>query len=162
MKKDNAPAFSPSERHILRLVQGNLPDSATPYADIAREVGVTEGEVLNLLSKLKENGQIRRFGATLRHQQAGYGHNAMVAWFAESEHDIDAVGQAMADRSEISHCYLRVNCYDWPYNLYTMIHGRNQSDCQRVVKELLEETGLRQYEILFSVKELKKTSMQYF
>ncbi len=34
--------FSPVEYAILRIVQKNLPDSATPYADIAREVGTTE------------------------------------------------------------------------------------------------------------------------
>ena len=162
MTLKNKPAFTPVERQILKIVQDDLPDSATPFADIAATVGTSEQQVVDLIRSMKDLGTIRRFGATLRHQQAGYGFNAMVAWYAEEDHDLDSVGRAMAARPEISHCYLRRNCYDWPYNLYTMIHGRNRSDCQRVVQELQQETGLRQYEILFSDQELKKTSMRYF
>ncbi|NLY42101.1 MAG: Lrp/AsnC family transcriptional regulator [Desulfovibrionales bacterium] len=154
--------FTSEERHILRIVQDTLPDSATPYADIAALTGTTEDVVLNLLRTLKTGGQIRRFGATLRHQQAGYSFNAMVAWYVEEGMDVDEAGQIMAARPEISHCYLRRNCMDWPYNIYTMIHGRNQDDCMHVVQELIKQTGVTQYDILFSLKELKKTSMRYF
>lgn len=154
--------FTETERQILRIVQATLPDSATPFADIATLVGSTEDEVLALLTKLKEGGQIRRFGATLRHQQAGYKFNAMVAWYVEDGFDVDAVGRIMAARPEISHCYLRRNCMDWPYNVYTMIHGKSREDCMRVVEELCEQTGVTQYDTLFSQKELKKTSMKYF
>lgn len=154
--------FTPQEQQILRIVQGTLPDSATPYADIATQAGATEEDVLGLLRKLKDGGQIRRFGATLRHQQAGYSFNAMVAWYVEDGMQEDEVGRIMAARPEISHCYLRRNCMDWPYNIYTMIHGRNQDDCMRVVQELVEQTGVTQYDMLFSKKELKKTSMRYF
>ncbi|GAB1409086.1 siroheme decarboxylase subunit beta [Desulfovibrionales bacterium] len=154
--------FTPQEQHILRIVQDTLPDSATPYADIAAQVGCTENLVLDLLRKLKDGGQIRRFGATLRHQQAGYSFNAMVAWYVEDGMDVDKAGRIMAARPEISHCYLRRNCMDWPYNIYTMIHGRTQDDCMHVVQELIAQTGVTQYDILFSQKELKKTSMRYF
>jgi DNA-binding Lrp family transcriptional regulator len=124
--------------------------------------GSTEDEVLALLRKLKAGGQIRRFGATLRHQQAGYGFNAMVAWYIEEGFDPDDVGRIMARRPEISHCYQRPSCMDWPYDMYTMIHGKSREDCMQVVQELMEQTGVTQYEMLFSIKELKKTSMEYF
>ena len=154
--------FTQTEHDILRIVQDTLPDSATPYADIARMTGCTEDEVLALLKKLKAGGQIRRFGATLRHQQAGYGFNAMVAWYIEEGFDPDDVGRIMARRPEISHCYQRPSCMDWPYDMYTMIHGKSREDCMQVVRELMEQTGVTQYEMLFSIKELKKTSMEYF
>ncbi|MGE4441924.1 MAG: Lrp/AsnC family transcriptional regulator [Desulfomicrobium sp.] len=154
--------FTQTENAILRIVQDTLPDSATPYADIALRTGSTEEEVLSLLTKLKQGGQIRRFGATLRHQQAGYGFNAMVAWYIEEGFDPDEVGGIMATRPEISHCYLRPSCMDWPYDMYTMIHGKSRDDCMQVVRELVERTGVTQYEMLFSIKELKKTSMEYF
>jgi len=157
-----AMSFSEHEKKILRIVQADLPDSQTPFADIAREAGVGEDEVLSLLGRLKTGGYIRRFGATLRHQQAGYGFNAMVAWYVDQDRDIVDIGRTMARRTEITHCYERKNCLDWPYNLYTMIHGQSRDDCQRVVEELMAETGLAQYEMLFSNEELKKTSMKYF
>ncbi len=154
--------FAENEKKVLRVTQADLPDSETPFAELAREAGISEQEVLELLHRLKEKGYIRRFGATLRHQQAGYGHNAMVAWFVHGDDNVQRVGKIMAARPEITHCYERDSCLDWPYNLYTMVHGRNREECMRVVKELVQETGVDQYEMLFSYEELKKTSMQYF
>ena len=149
------------DREILRLVQGNLPDSATPYADIAAAVGTDEGHVLGLLTGMVENGGIRRFGATLKHQKAGYAANVMVAWYVPEE-DVDRIGAIMSERPEISHCYHRVNCLEWPYNLYTMVHGRSTEACRAVVESLCRTTGLDDYAMLFSLKELKKVSMRYF
>ncbi|WP_045212804.1 siroheme decarboxylase subunit beta [Desulfonatronovibrio magnus] len=154
--------FSDKEKKVLKVVQADLPDSLEPYADIARMAGVKEEDVLNLLQRLKTGGYIRRFGATLRHQQAGYGFNSMVAWYVEDDSDLEKTGKIMAKRPEITHCYERKNCLDWPYNLYTMIHGRSKNDCARVVRELQEETGVSQCAMLFSEEELKKTSMKYF
>lgn len=154
--------FTDTEKAILRRVQGNLPDSATPFADIAREAGATEEQVLELVARLKESGAIRRFGATLRHQKAGYAHNAMVAWRLPEGTDAEAVGATMAARPEISHCYIRHTTPQWTYQLYTMVHGQNPGDHARVVAELSAATGLTDYAVLESVRELKKTSMKYF
>jgi len=162
MASDSAPTpLTDLDREILKRVQGSLPDSATPYADIAAAVGTDEAHVVSLLSRMAETGEIRRFGATLKHQKAGYGANVMVAWFVPEE-DVDRVGAIMAKRQEISHCYHRVTCMDWPYNLYTMVHGRSPEDCQAVVAAVAAETGLDDFAMLFSLKELKKVSMRYF
>ena len=160
----DAPGITPLtelDREILKRVQGTLPDSATPYADIAAAVGTDEAHVVALLSRMAETGEIRRFGATLKHQKAGYGANVMAAWFVD-EQDVDRVGALMAKRPEISHCYHRVTCLEWPYNLYTMIHGRTPEDCQAVVAAIAAETGLDDFALLFSLKELKKVSKRYF
>ena len=69
--------FTPAEQAVLRIVQDNLPDSLTPYADIAEKAGMTENQVLELLGSLKESGAIRRFGASIKHQKTGWTHNAM-------------------------------------------------------------------------------------
>lgn len=156
-----ATPLSDIDREILKRVQGSLPDSAAPYADIAAAVGTDEAHVLDLLSRMAATGEIRRFGATLKHQKAGFGANVMVAWYVPEE-DVDRIGAIMAKRPEISHCYHRVNCLDWPYNLYTMIHGRTQDTCRAVVEALCAATGLDDYAMLFSLKELKKVSMRYF
>jgi DNA-binding Lrp family transcriptional regulator len=154
--------FSEVEERILAYAGGNLPASATPYADIAAKSGTDEATVLELLTRLKDEKIIRRFGATLRHQKAGYGANAMVAWRVREEENPEKIGEMMAARSEISHCYIRKIYPQWQYNLYTMIHGKGPEDCKKVVQELISETGIEDYCILRSLKELKKTSMKYF
>jgi len=160
---DQTPAttLSDLDKEILKRVQGNLPDSATPFADIAAAVGTDEAHVLDLLSRMTESGEIRRFGATLKHQKVGYSANVMVAWYVPEE-DVDRLGAIMSARPEISHCYHRVTCMEWPYNLYTMVHGRSPEACQAVVDALCQATGIDDYAMLFSLKELKKVSMRYF
>lgn len=88
-----ARTFTEEERKILRIVQADLPDSLTPYADIAKEVGgVTEETVMNLLRELKDEGVIRRFGASIKHQRAGWGSNAMVGWRVRGL-DVESLGK---------------------------------------------------------------------
>ena len=157
-----AREFTDKERAVLRIVQKNLPDSLTPYADIAEAVGLTEADVLTLLRSLKEDGAIRRFGASLKHQKAGWTHNAMVAWKVRRE-DADAIGAKASEHPLISHCYYRPSsAEDWPYELYTMIHGRTPDEYKEVVAALIAQTSLREYAVLESLKEMKKISMTYF
>jgi siroheme decarboxylase len=160
--KSSIPVFTDTEKRVLALAGADLPDSPTPFADIALAAGCTETEVLDLITRLKEGRIIRRFGATLRHQKAGYGHNAMVAWRVDDPDEALRLGAIMAERPEISHCYVRRTYPQWKYNLYTMIHGKNPGDTSRVVEELERETGVADHQTLASLRELKKTSMRYF
>lgn len=159
---EQAKTFTSLEKLILRIVQDTLPDSPTPFADIAKSLNVDEDTVIDFLQEMKDKGYIRRFGATLRHQEAGYDCNVMVAWQIPADKDIDSIAETMVNRPEISHCYKRKSADEWPYDLYTMIHGKSEQDCKRIVSELENITGVQNYELLFSDRELKKTSMQYF
>ncbi len=154
--------FTPEERAVLRIVQKDLPDSLTPYADIAREAGVSEEAVLDLLRRLKEEGVIRRFGASIKHQRAGWSANAMVAWVVAG-HDVAPLGRSAAEHAHVSHCYYRpTSAADWPYELYTMVHGRSEEEVERVIGELRGILGLADYRVLTSIRELKKISPTYF
>lgn len=161
--------FTTTERAILRRVQVDLPDSATPYADLAREVEnelgvpVTESEVLALLQRLAESGAIRRFGASIKHQRTGWTSNVMVSWMTASSEQADAAGEVASRNQRVSHCYYRPSPgLQWPYTLYTMVHGRSPEECRAVIEDIQRETGLSEYAVLDSLKELKKTSMVYF
>ena len=118
--------------------------------------------MLTLLRSMKEDGSIRRFGASLKHQKAGFTHNAMVAWKVD-KNAVDAIGEQAAEHPLISHCYYRPSpAADWPYELYTMIHGRHPEEYKEVVEELRRTTPLREFAVLESLREMKKTSMTYF
>ncbi len=154
--------FTKVEIEILKIVQENIPDSPMPFFEIAKKVGTTEQKVISFLNNLKKEGIIRRFGATLKHQIAGYECNVMVAWKVEPEEKIDHIADIITQVPEISHCYVRKTHPSWPYNLYTMIHGRCKQDCLSIVNKIKELTHFTEYEMLFSDEELKKTSMKYF
>ncbi len=149
------------EKKIIASIQGDIPICERPYREIARKIGVDEDTVLSVLKDLNDRGMIRRFGATLRHQNSGFSANAMVAWQVPEDR-VEEVGQKMAENPAISHCYRRDPVERWPYNLYTMIHAGDPETCRAIAGKISEQTGVAEYAVLFSRKELKKTSMQYF
>lgn len=149
------------DKRVIQLVQGDLPVHPRPFAILAEKLGISEEEFVARLRSLKEQGVIRRFGATLRHQEAGFSSNAMVAWKVPEER-IKEVGKRLAKFREVTHCYQRRTDRHWPYNVYTMIHGDDETECYRIARRMSEETGVEAYVLLFSEKEFKKTSMQYF
>ncbi len=149
------------EKKILASIQGDIPVIKCPYLGIAEKIGITEDEFLQKLQDLCDSGIVRRFGATLRHQKTGFSANAMVAWQVD-ENRIDGVGETMASFKEVSHCYRRNPTEQWPYNLYTMVHATDEDSCRKTAEKMAEQASITKYSLLFSVRELKKTSMTYF
>ncbi len=149
------------EKKIIASIQEDMPISERPYAAIAEKLAITESELLDKLQDLSRHGVIRRFGATLRHQRAGFNANAMVAWKVDEDR-IQEVGQKMASFRQVSHCYRRNPTADWPYNLYTMVHANDEQACQQTARKMSRATSVKDYTLLFSREELKKTSMVYF
>ena len=149
------------EKKVIAAVQGDLPLSPQPYDEIASQIGVSVEQVLETLQSLCDRGVIRRFGATLRHQRSGFTANAMVAWKVPDER-VDKVGEIFAEFAEVSHCYHRNPAEGWPYNLYTMVHANDEDACRAIANEMSAKAQVQEYTLLFSRKELKKTSMEYF
>lgn len=149
------------DKKIISQIQKDLPVHPQPFALMAEKIGISEEAFIERVKSLKQSGIIRRFGATLRHQEAGFKANAMIAWNAP-EDTIREMGKTLARFREVSHCYHRAPKGDWPYNLYTMVHGGSRKECREIAERLSSATGLTEYAVLFSEKEFKKTSMEYF
>ncbi len=149
------------EKKIISLLQADIPVVKRPFLEMAEQIGITEDRFLSALKDLDKRGMIRRFGATLKHQKSGFKANAMVAWKVD-EDKIETVGNIMAEFHEITHCYRRNPAPDWKYNLYTMVHASSEDECYAIVKKISQAVGQDEYELLFSRRELKKTSMKYF
>ncbi|MHB1458475.1 MAG: siroheme decarboxylase subunit beta, partial [Armatimonadota bacterium] len=104
---------------------------------------------------------IRRFGAILRHHQAGYSVNAMGVW-SVPDSQIDDFGQIAACHQSVSHCYQRPRFDCFPYNLYTMIHGKSRQECESIASEISDATHITDFKLLYTTAEYKKSSPVYF
>lgn len=149
------------EKKIISSLQGNIPVKSRPFLELAQNIGISEQEYLDVVKSLSDRGIIRRFGATLKHQNSGFKANAMVAWNVD-ESRVHDVGKIMASFDEVTHCYRRNPAPTWKYNLYTMVHGPDEETCHAIAAKISEAVGVADYTLLFSTKELKKTSMSYF
>lgn len=149
------------EKKIIAAIQGDISITSKPYLEIANKLEISEKKLLGILADLCDQGVIRRFGATLHHQKSGFKANAMVAWKVDKSR-IDEVGNQLASFKEVSHCYSRIPGENWPYTLYTMVHAKNSETCIKIASKMAERVTISDYKILFSKRELKKTSMKYF
>lgn len=150
-----------TDRKLIRRACGDLGDGLDPFDDLASELGMERDDVIARLNAYRDAGVLRRFGAVLHHQRAGFSANGMSAWDVP-EGDVDAVGEKLAACPEVTHCYERPRMPNWDFNLYAMLHGRSEEECLAVAERISHETGITAYRVLFSKREFKKSSMVYF
>jgi siroheme decarboxylase len=155
-----AKVISDIERKILAALQDGLPNSRTPYADLAREIGISTDELLTTLEAWKKEGKLRRIGAVVNHFQVGLGEGAMVVWKVEPDR-VAEVGAVLAGFAEVSHAYERRTAPGWDYNLYTMVHGTTREAVRRTVERMSRAVAVSDYQILATRKELKKVPPRY-
>ena len=149
------------DKAILAALQGDFPLTGRPYAAIAAQLGMSEQELLQHIKRYQESGFIRKIGAVLHHREVGFAANALCVWQVPEE-QLDSAGSIFASHPAVSHCYARTAHPAWPYTLYTMIHGTSPEECEACARELADLSGVKAYNLLYSLRELKKTSMRYF
>jgi DNA-binding Lrp family transcriptional regulator len=152
--------LSGKERWIINEIQKDLPLTASPFAEYANRLNIEISDLLSEIQSLKDRGIMRRFGAAINHRKAGYQANAMVCWKITPD-QVDRLGQKLASLSAVSHCYERKTGESWKYNLFAMVHGFSREECQETVAKVAVETGLKDYLVLFSTQEFKKTRIKY-
>jgi len=148
------------DRTIINRLCGDIGESLDPFGDIAAELGLAREELLTRIKGYQQSKKMRRLGAVLKHQNAGFTANGMSVWNVPAE-QVERISQVMMRRPEVSHCYERPRLPDWPYNLFAMIHGQTEAECRAVAARIAAEAEVSDYDILFSIREFKKTSMVY-
>ncbi len=149
------------QRQVLRALQSDLSCEARPFRELAGKVGLTEARFLEVARELKRSGIIRRFGALVAPGRAGLAANALVVWRV-SEGEVGRVGRIFSGSRHVSHCYERRPLPDFEYNVYTMVHAGDVQERDRIVAALSEETGCREYVVLATKRELKRSDPAYW
>ena len=158
--------LSAFDADLLLAIQEGFPVSTTPYRDVAAslpaEHEATVDDVLAGIERLSDAGCIKRIGCVVNHVATGFDSNCMVVWDVPDD-ELDERGQVVGGLPYVTLCYHRPRRpdRDWPYNLFTMIHGRDADAVDRKVDELAEEFLPVEHERLFSTETLKQTGARY-
>ncbi|MGD0279469.1 MAG: Lrp/AsnC family transcriptional regulator [Smithella sp.] len=153
-------SLTAKQKKVARIIQKDIAVTSFPFTEAGNLCGLTGVEVLNTTVQLMEKGSIRKFGAILRHQKAGYKKNALVVWSVPAGQTQKA-GNIFASFPFISHCYERKPAFRNKYNIFTMLHS-NDKNVLSLIREAATASGINDYLILESVKEFKKISPEYF
>ena len=156
-----AVSLNEQQKQLVRLLQDDLPMTPEPYAELAEELGWPVPRVLEQIQQWLEAGVIRRLGAAVRHRRLGFTANGMAVFDVPAD-QVDQAGKRLAQYQEVSHCYHRPALADFPYTLFAMTHGRSVEEVTATVARMAEQIGASTFDVLFSRREFKKTSMRYF
>jgi DNA-binding Lrp family transcriptional regulator len=154
-------ALDDSQQALVRRLQGHLPVCERFFAAVAEAAGRTEGDLLAQLREWQACGVMRRVGLLLRHREIGFKANGMCCWDVPQAEALE-FGRRVALFPEVTHCYERPRTERFPFRLYAMIHTPTWEETQALFTRISREAGLPSGQLLLSLTEYKKTSMQFF
>ncbi|EJN58578.1 siroheme decarboxylase subunit beta [Halogranum rubrum] len=162
ISEDAKGSLSTLEAELLVEIQDGFPLSLTPYHDIAETLDADVDDVLVAVRRLLDDGSIKRIGCVVNHVVTGFHNNCMVVWNVPDD-ELDERGVSVGELPYVTLCYHRPRRpeQDWPYNLFTMIHGREAEAVDEKIDELANDYLPFEHERLYSTATLKQTGAQY-
>ncbi|MCW8945463.1 MAG: AsnC family transcriptional regulator [Sedimenticola sp.] len=155
--------LSEQDYQLIAEIQGGLPLTSHPYAEIGERIGLDEQRVIERIEAMQASGVIKRLGIVVRHHELGYTANAMVVWDVPDDR-VDEVGEKLGALDCITLCYQRPRRLpDWPYNLFCMIHGQEREKVLAYIDKLVNSEGLNTipHKVLFSGRRFKQRGARY-
>jgi DNA-binding Lrp family transcriptional regulator len=148
------------QKKVACVIQKDIAVMRFPFNELGNLYGLTNEDVLDTTKQLFKKGFIRKYGAILRHQKAGYEKNALVVWSVPAD-QIEKAGKIFASFLFVSHCYERNPAFRKKYNIFTMLHSKDENILS-LIKNMATATDINDYIILESIQEYKKISPEYF
>jgi DNA-binding Lrp family transcriptional regulator len=130
---DSINNFSTLEQHLLNDYQRDMSLSATPYADMAEQLGVSEEKILESINSLQDRGVISRVGPVFRPNRIGV---STLAAMAVPEQDVECVARIISAFPEVNHNYQR----DHEYNLWFVVTASSAEHLDIVLYEIEQHT----------------------
>lgn len=157
--------FDPvKDQQLIAAIQAGLPLKERPYFEVGERLGMTEQMVIQKIGDLQSAGIIRRLGVVVRHHELGYRANAMLVWDVP-DNRVDELGKKLSVEEDVTLCYQRPRVLpSWPYNLFSMIHGKSRNDVTNCIERIVKKLELEKisHEILFSSQRFKQCGAKYF
>ena len=153
--------LTPLHYDIIRKAQYDIEIVSEPFKKIIDELDIDYDTFFSVLLQLQDVGVMRRFASILNHRKAGFNANAMVVWDVD-EANGESIGERAAAFSAVSHCYLRPKYPNWPYNLFTMVHGKTTQETNSIIEDMAKEIESSSHMPLYSSREFKKVRIEYF
>ena len=154
--------MTPLHQAIVERAQYDIDMVSEPFKKIIDELEIDYDKFFSILQELQEAGVMRRFASILNHRKAGFSANAMVVWDVEDGAKGEEIGATAAAFSAVSHCYLRPKYANWPYNLFTMVHGKTTEETNGIIADMAKEIDSKTHMPLYSSREFKKVRIEYF
>ena len=125
------------DKMLLNRIQTRFPLTPKPYQAIARELEMTEQEVLKRVSRLKEIGIIRRIGGNFVPGKVGFVSTLCAAEVPEEK--VDLFTRTVNTYPGVTHNYLRENSF----NVWFTFIAPSMDVIRDNLTRIAEKTGVR-------------------
>ena len=124
------------DRALINGLQGGFPLTETPFADVGQTFGISEGEVIDRISRLLGEGVLSRFGPLYHAEKLGGG--LTLAALKVPEADFEAVAETVNALPEVAHNYAR----DHDLNMWFVLATETPGEIAESISRIEAETGL--------------------
>ncbi|MFZ5867398.1 MAG: AsnC family transcriptional regulator [Thermodesulfobacteriota bacterium] len=124
------------DRQLLNEIQSAFPVEPHPYRVIGQRIGMTEKDVLTRVARLKQEGIIRRFGASINSRRVGFVSTLLAAKVPKEK--FDHFVQTVNACKGVTHNYERRH----DYNVWFTLIAPSESEKKRTIRELIRRTGV--------------------
>jgi DNA-binding Lrp family transcriptional regulator len=124
------------DKAILNRIQSDFPITSQPYLAVATELGITENDVLERISRLKKGGIIRRIGGNFVPDKLGYVSTLCAARVPEDK--IEQFAEVVNRYPGVTHNYRRDNSF----NIWFTFIAPSMQEIEQNLEEISEKTGI--------------------
>jgi len=135
-KIDEIMQLDDQDKMLINILQRGLPVCEQPFVDIAKQLELSEQQVLNRLESLLDNNVLSRFGPMF--DAACFGGAFTLAALQVAEENFDKVTDIVNGFEQIAHNYKR----DHQYNMWFVIATESQQEIEQVISKIEQATGL--------------------
>jgi siroheme decarboxylase len=124
------------DKAILNRIQSDFPIEPRPYETIARELGLTEDQVLQRVQALRTEGIIRRIGGNFVPHKVGFVSTLCAAKVPEDQ--IEAFAAVVNKYTGVTHNYQRENAF----NIWFTFIAPSREEIAKNLDRISRETGV--------------------
>jgi siroheme decarboxylase len=141
--------LDPTDRFILKEIQRNFPVTSRPFLALSRKLKLKEKEIITRVERMKEQGVIRRIGASFNARAVGF-HSTLCAAkvpLAKIDEFVNVVNQYPG----VTHNYER----DGEYNIWFTLIASSRRKIKQILAEISSKTGVKDILNLPALKTFK-------
>ena len=124
------------DRAILNQIQSDFPITSRPFLMIAKNLGLSENDVLKRISRLKDCGIIRRIGGNFSPEKIGFVSTLCAAKVPKEK--ISYFAEVVNRYPGVTHNYRRENSF----NIWFTFIAPSMEEINANLKQIAQETGV--------------------
>lgn len=126
------------DKALLNRIQDDIPLVNKPFAAIARELGMTEEEVLSSLKRLVDQGLIKKIRGLANPKKMGIKAHTLIGMQVPPER-LDEVAEKINKFESVTHNYVRTHPR---YNLWYVVEEKDEESLKKTNEMIRKATGI--------------------